>query len=164
MIPDCCDCIGSETCQFIDSSSFSKIEIIIDRLRSTMHLFRIEGVSASASNEGLSLSFDALVLEQVGIATEIIRADQQNSEKLMCLQGSAGTGKTHTVRVLLSELHRLGIRCLVGTTTWIAAVQYPEGKLFILCFTSVSMNALINISHYMSGALLLMLLISYPLV
>jgi UDP-N-acetylmuramoylalanine-D-glutamate ligase len=111
-----------------DGSIRLKIEAFLGRLRSTMHSFRIDGISASSSNEFLSLSFDALAPEQVAIATEIISAVEQNTKKLMFLQGSAGTGKTHTVRMILSELERLGIRCLVSGTTGIAAVQYPEGQ------------------------------------
>jgi chromosomal replication initiation ATPase DnaA len=42
-----------------------------------------------------------LASEQAAIATEIIGAVQQNTKKLMFLQGSAGTGKTHTVKVIL---------------------------------------------------------------
>jgi DNA helicase HerA-like ATPase len=46
----------------------------------------------------------------------------------MFLQGSAGTGKTHTVRVILAELRRRHIPYLVSATTGIAAVQYTGGQ------------------------------------
>jgi hypothetical protein len=147
-----------------DDSIRRKIETIIGRRRSTMDRFRIEGARPSTSHEGISLSLAALASEQAAIATEIINAIQQNNNKLMFLQESAGTGKTHTVRVILSELHRLGIRCLVSATSGIAAVQYPGGKLFILCFASVLINRLICVSYHILVAVLLMLPIYYPLV
>jgi hypothetical protein len=143
-----------------DDSIRPKIETMLGRLRSTMRAFQIESVCASASNEGPSLPLAALAPEQVAIATEIISAVQQNTKKLIFLQGSARKGKTHTVRVILSELQRLGIRCVIGATTGIAAVQYPGGRLFTLCFASVSMNAIIHVSCQMSVAVLLMLPIS----
>jgi hypothetical protein len=40
----------------------------------------------------------------------------------MFLQYSAGMGKTHMVRVILSELHRRGLWCLASAQTGIAAV------------------------------------------
>jgi hypothetical protein len=46
----------------------------------------------------------------------------------MFLQGSSGTGKTHTVRVFPSELQRRHIYCLVSATIGIAAVQYSRGQ------------------------------------
>jgi DNA replication protein DnaC len=64
-------------------------------------------------------------LEQGAAAREIIDAVEQNSKHLMFLEGNAGTGKTHTARVILSELQRRHIQCLVSATTGIAAVQYP---------------------------------------
>jgi hypothetical protein len=147
-----------------DDSIRRKMETIIGRLRSIMHPFTIEGLCSSTSYEGLSLSLAMLASEQAAVATEIISAVQQNTKKLMFLQGSAGTGKTHTFRVILSELHRLGIRCLVSATTGIAAVQYPQGKLFILCFASVSMSPILRISYHMSVAGPRMLPIYCPLV
>jgi hypothetical protein len=147
-----------------DDSIRRKIETIIGRLRSTMHPFLIEGVCSRTSYEGLSLSLAMLASQHAAIATEIISAVQQNTKKLMFLQGSAGMGKTHSVRLILSEPHRLGIHCLVSATTGIAAVQYPGGKLFILCFASVSMSPILRISYHMSVAGPRMLPIYCPLV
>jgi RecG-like helicase len=39
--------------------------------------------------------------EQSAVASEIIRSVERKSPKLMFLQGSAGTGKIHMVRVTL---------------------------------------------------------------
>jgi Cdc6-like AAA superfamily ATPase len=45
----------------------------------------------------------------------------------MFLQGSHGTGKTFTVKVLINALQACRKRCLICGTTDIAAIQYPEG-------------------------------------
>jgi ATP-dependent exoDNAse (exonuclease V) alpha subunit len=45
----------------------------------------------------------------------------------MFLQGSAGTGKTFTVKTLIATLQSCGKKCLICGTTGIAAVQYPGG-------------------------------------
>jgi hypothetical protein len=47
----------------------------------------------------------------------------------MFLQGDVGTGKTHIVKVILSELRRLGRRCLVSAITGIVTIQYPRGQI-----------------------------------
>jgi hypothetical protein len=106
-----------------DDSIRWKIKTIIGHLRSTMDPFQLEGLCPSTSHEGLSLSFAAFVSGQAAIATEIISAVEKNTKKLMFLQGNAGKSKTHSVGVILSELHRLGICCLVSATTGIAAAQ-----------------------------------------
>jgi hypothetical protein len=44
----------------------------------------------------------------------------------MFLQDSVGTGKTHKVRVMLTELRNRGIPYVISATTGIAEVQYPR--------------------------------------
>jgi hypothetical protein len=87
-----------------------------------------ENVAAEEGLEYASSNLSDLSDEQSAIANEIIRSLERNSPKLIFVQGSACTGKTHTVRAILSELHRRGIRCLVSATTGIAAVQYQGGQ------------------------------------
>jgi RecG-like helicase len=87
-----------------------------------------ENVVAIEEFEYASSNLSDLSDEQGAIANEIIRSAERNSPKLMFLQGSAGTGKTHTVQEILLELHRRGFRCLVSATTGIAAVQYQSGQ------------------------------------
>jgi hypothetical protein len=65
--------------------------------------------------------------KQRSFTSDIIRAVQNHSPQLMFLQGSAGTGKTHTVRALISILRAMGKKCLIAATTGIAAVQYHGG-------------------------------------
>jgi hypothetical protein len=83
-----------------------------------------EKVAAEEGFEYASSNLSDLSDEKCAIASEIIRSVERRSPKLMFLQGSAATGKTHTGRAILSELHRRGVRCLVSATTGIAAVQY----------------------------------------
>jgi hypothetical protein len=128
----------------IDDSICQKIEIIVVRMRSTMEALEIEGIESTTI-----------------IAREIIDAVQYETKKVMLLQGSAGTDKTHTVRVILSELHRLGIHCLVSATMRIAAVPYPGGKLFTLYSASASRNAKARIFSPMWVAVLPLLIIYY---
>jgi hypothetical protein len=45
----------------------------------------------------------------------------------MFLQGSAGTGKTFTVKALVNALQSHRKKCLICGTTSITAVQYPGG-------------------------------------
>jgi hypothetical protein len=79
-----------------------KIEIIVVCMRSTMEALEIEEIKSITTDDDRSLSVDALAPEQAAIAREIIDAVQYNTKKVMFLQRSAGTGKTHTVRVILS--------------------------------------------------------------
>jgi hypothetical protein len=72
---------------------------------------------------GLSL----LNREQGIIGRAIVDAITGDHGQLFLLQGSAGTGKTFTVNAIVSELRRLGKRCLITATTGIAAVQYLGG-------------------------------------
>jgi hypothetical protein len=50
------------------------------------------------------------------------------SKQLMFLQGSAGAGKTHTVRAMRTELRKRGIPYFISAITGIAPVQYPGGQ------------------------------------
>jgi hypothetical protein len=65
--------------------------------------------------------------EQRHVAGRIFEGVVNNTGQLFFLQGSAGTGKTWTVRVLTAELRRQGKKCLITGTTGIAAVQYAGG-------------------------------------
>jgi hypothetical protein len=47
----------------------------------------------------------------------------------MFLQGSAGTGKTFTIKALINALQSHHKKCLTCGTTGIAAVQYPGGTI-----------------------------------
>jgi hypothetical protein len=68
-----------------------------------------------------------LTTEQRIIAFDILNGVLQNTNELMFLQGSAGTGKTFTVKVLISALESCAKKCLICGTTGIAASQYPGG-------------------------------------
>jgi hypothetical protein len=89
-----------------DDSIRQKIETIVARMTSPMEALEIEGGELSTLDDDRSLSLDALAPEQIIIIREIIDAIQYNTKKLMFLPGSAGTGKAHIVRIILSELHR----------------------------------------------------------
>jgi hypothetical protein len=65
--------------------------------------------------------------EQRVVATSILDSIRHGPKQLFFLQGAAGTGKTFTVKAIISEMRRLGKRCLVSATTGFAAVQYPGG-------------------------------------
>jgi hypothetical protein len=104
-----------------------KIEEILWRFRAPVERLE-EGADLHERFEYAMAQLSDLSGEQSAFANEIIRSVERNSPKLMFLQDSAGTGKTHMVRMILSELHRRGIRCLVSATTGIAAVQYQGGQ------------------------------------
>jgi HEPN domain-containing protein len=87
-----------------------------------MEALDIEAVESIIIDDNRSVSLDALASEQAASAREIIDAVQYKIKKVMLLQRGAETGKTHTVRVILSELHRFEIHCLVSATTGIAVV------------------------------------------
>jgi hypothetical protein len=80
---------------------------------------------APSSNPYSSLSI--LTPGQRSIACEIMGAVLHETHQLLFLRSSAGTGKTFTVKVLISALHSLGKKYLICGTTGIAAVQYPGG-------------------------------------
>jgi RecG-like helicase len=86
---------------------------------------------------------------QAKIAQEIIRAVRQRQPGLMLLKGSAGTGKTHTVKIILEILRERNIPYLISATTGIAAVQYSGGQtvhsLFSLGIDEVQTSFHINI-------------------
>jgi hypothetical protein len=60
------------------------------------------------------------------IISAVLRPNAQN--RLMFLQGAAGTGKTFTVSAVIAALQAMRRICLVCATTGIAAVQYPGGN------------------------------------
>jgi tRNA(Met) C34 N-acetyltransferase TmcA len=72
-------------------------------------------------------SLVGLMTEQRMIASEIMDAVASKTNQLMFLQGAAGTGKTYTVKALISALQSRRRKCLICATTGIAAVQYPRG-------------------------------------
>jgi RecG-like helicase len=98
-----------------------KIEQILVQFRAAVDRLD-EGAAADKAFECPAANLSDLSDEQSAIASEIIRSVENKAPKLMFLQGSAGNDKTHTVRVILSELHRRGIRCLVSATTEIVTV------------------------------------------
>jgi chromosomal replication initiation ATPase DnaA len=66
---------------------------------------------------------DDLSPEQLVLARAIIDTVDHNSKQLIFFQGSAGTGKTHIVRVILSELQKKERLCLISVAIGIAFVQ-----------------------------------------
>jgi type II secretory pathway predicted ATPase ExeA len=72
-------------------------------------------------------SLTLLTPEQSSVASHITDAVIHETHQLMFLQGSAGIGKTFTVKTLISALRACGKRCLICGATGIAAVQYPGG-------------------------------------
>jgi hypothetical protein len=87
----------------------------------------------SLSDDQLSISsdpgshFSLLTPEQLPVASKIIKAVLHETHQLMFLLGSAGTGKTFTVKALINALQSHCKKYLVCGTTGIAAVQYPGG-------------------------------------
>jgi Cdc6-like AAA superfamily ATPase len=63
-----------------------------------------------------------LTPEQHSVASKIIKAALHEMHQLMFLQGSAGTGKTFTVKALINALQSHRKKCLVCEITGIAAV------------------------------------------
>jgi RecG-like helicase len=106
-----------------------KIEQSLGRFRASVE--RLEG--GADLHEGFEYQMTQLPDlsgRQSDVASEIIRSVERNSPKLMFVQGSAGTGKTHMIQVILWQLHRRGIRFIMSSTTGIAAVQYQGGQTF----------------------------------
>jgi hypothetical protein len=73
------------------------------------------------------LALSLLTPMQHSVASQMIGAVMQKTDQLMFLQGSAGTGKTFTVKALIKALESTRKKCLICGTTGIAAVQYPGG-------------------------------------
>jgi hypothetical protein len=73
------------------------------------------------------VGLEALTDHQSGVAREIINCILDDHCQLMFLQGSAGTGKTFTVRAIIESLRARGKHCLICGTTRMAAVQYLGG-------------------------------------
>jgi hypothetical protein len=61
------------------------------------------------------------------VASQIINVVIQKTDQHMFLQGSAGTGKTFTVKALIRILESTRTKCLICSTAGIAVVQYPGG-------------------------------------
>jgi hypothetical protein len=84
-------------------------------------------------DDQLSISSDPdshlslLTPEQYSVAAKIIKAVSYETRQLVFLQGSAGTGKTFTVKALISALQSHPKKCLICGTTGTAGVQYPGG-------------------------------------
>jgi hypothetical protein len=79
-------------------------------------------------DDQLSISSDLdsysplLTPEQHSVTSNIIKAMLDETRQLMFLQGSAGTGKTFTVKALVNALQSHRKKCLICGTTGIAAV------------------------------------------
>jgi hypothetical protein len=72
--------------------------------------------------------------EQHAVASKIIKAVLHETYQFMFLQGSAGTGKTFTVKTLINALQFQSKKYLICGTTGIAAVQYPGGTTLYSLF------------------------------
>jgi hypothetical protein len=68
-----------------------------------------------------------LTSEQCSLASQILDTVRHKADQLMFLQGSAGTGKIFTLEALIKALESCRKKCLICSTTGIAAVQYPGG-------------------------------------
>ena len=88
------------------------------------------------TEEPLQLEETAMPLseEQQGVITGITRHLAQSKGALLYLQGRAGTGKTHTVRQLIRQLHENGLTVTPCGSTGIAASQYQGGQTIHKCF------------------------------
>jgi hypothetical protein len=95
----------------------------LDRLRHPVNYWEFDNpaVDTVGGLEGLNR-------EQLIVANEIVESVIEQRGQLFFLQGSAGTGKTFTVRAIIAELRQRGQRCLICATTGIAAVQYTNGS------------------------------------
>jgi hypothetical protein len=124
----------------------------------------------SLSDDQLSISSDPdshlsrLTPEQHSIASKIIKAVLHETYQLMFLQGSAGTGKTFTIKSLINALQSHRKQCLICGTTGIAAVQYPDGMTLHSLFALASMNSPGEVSVQIPDAVLRRHGISLPLI
>jgi hypothetical protein len=75
-----------------------------------------------------------LTPEQHYVASKIIKTVLHETHQLMFLQGSAGTGKTFTVKALVNALQSHREKCLICGTTGISAVQYSGGTTLYSLF------------------------------
>jgi ATP-dependent exoDNAse (exonuclease V) alpha subunit len=69
----------------------------------------------------------SLIPEQQAVAMQIFCAVINDTNQLMFLQGTAGTGKTFTIKAVITALESYRKKCFIYRTTGIAAVQYPGG-------------------------------------
>jgi Cdc6-like AAA superfamily ATPase len=102
--------------------------------------------------------------KQSSIPSQILEAVIHKTDQLMFLQGSAGTGKTFTVKALIKALESCGKKYLICDTTGIAAVQYPGGITLYSLATLELMKRFRVVSDQISAALLLRLGTSLPLI
>jgi hypothetical protein len=110
-----------------DDAVRQQIDPITRSLTSTVWLSSDEvGVSDLPATHHSPLRAD-LSLKQIAVARQISDTNEQHSQDLIFVQANAGTGKIHNVRVILSELPRRHIDCLICATIGIAAMQYPGG-------------------------------------
>jgi hypothetical protein len=114
----------------------------------------------SPTESALSL----LTPEQHSVASQIIDAVMQKTDQLMLLRGSAGTGKTFTVKALIKDLQSAREKCLICGTTGITAVQYPGETTLHSLFHLGIMNSFGVISLQMPDAVPLWLGTSLPLI
>jgi hypothetical protein len=100
-------------------------ESVLEKLSQLMQGENSFDQSSGPCNQTL---LDMLTLKQKEVASSIIDCVVGNVDQLMFLQGSAGTGKTFTVQVIVGELRHRSMRCLISATTGIAAAQYEGGS------------------------------------
>jgi hypothetical protein len=78
-------------------------------------------------NDKISEPLSCRTPEQRYITSQIIESVVAGTDRLLFLQGLAGTGQTFMVKTVIAALARQGRRCLITDTTGIAAVQYRGG-------------------------------------
>jgi DNA replication protein DnaC len=105
---------------------------------------------AFAVDESLSVSTS----EQYAVASQIIEAAAYHTDQFMFLQGSAGTGKTFTIKALIRRLQWLGKKCLICGTQELLQLSIQEEPLSIHCFASQLTKSLRAVSDPISAAVL----------
>jgi hypothetical protein len=75
-----------------------------------------------------------LAPEQHFIASQIMDAVMQKTDQLTFLHGSARTRKTFAIKALIKAFESIRKKCLIWSTTRIAAFQYPGGIALHLLF------------------------------
>ena len=108
------------------------IDSVHHKIDALLHPERLASWDVQEENEmpltfAVDESLSVLTSEQHAVASQIIDAVIYQTDQLMFLQASAGTGKTFTIKALIRRLQSLDKKCLICGTTGIAVAQYPGG-------------------------------------